>query len=197
MRRIVPIGLAVVLSAAIVVLTATSADARRRHKYKHYRMHGAPVMMVVPPAEAVRGPRARGDSNFIPADWQLQPADPKFNGRRYMAPDGSAWLALYSAPAEKDAIAAHLKNVAFADGEEVTYLRGARDWLAVSGLKGDRVYYRKVVLACGGTMWRHVAWEYPAQAKPVIDRMVERATQVLDRLAEESCSGDMFTHPKS
>ena len=72
----------------------------------------------------------RGDA-FIPAGWTLQPEDPNFSGRRYMAPDGSAWLALYSAPAEKDKVAAHLKNVAFADGEEVTYIRGARDWLAV------------------------------------------------------------------
>ena len=195
MRRIVPIGLAVVLSAATLVLSVTSADARRRHK--HYRMQGAPVMMVLPPMEAVRGARARGDSNFIPADWKLQPADPNFSGRRYMAPDGSAWLALYSAEANKDAIASHLKSVAFADGEDVTYLRGARDWLAVSGLKGERVYYRKVVLACGGTTWRHMAFEYPVQAKPVIDRRVERAAAVFDRLAEESCSGDVFTHPKN
>jgi serine/threonine-protein kinase len=194
MRRILSIGLVVVLSVATLVLSVASADARRRHKY--YRMHRAPVMMVIPPMEAVRGARGR-DSSFIPADWKLQPADPNFNGRRYIAPDGSAWLALYSAEASKDALAAHLKSVAFADGEDVTYLRGARDWLAVSGLKGDRVYYRKVVLACGGTMWRHMAFEYPAQAKPVIDRMVERAAQTLDRLAEESCGGDMFTHPKT
>ena len=88
----------------------------------------------------------RRSSSFIPADWKLQPDDPNFSGRRYMAPDGSAWLALYSAPADKVNVAVHLKNVAFADGEEITYLRGARDGLAVSGLKGDRVYYRKAAL---------------------------------------------------
>lgn len=153
------------------------------------------MMVVPPPMESVRGARARDDTNFIPAGWALQPADPKFSGRRYMAPDGSAWLALYSVQADRDALAAHLKNVAFADGEEVTYLRGARDWLAVTGFKGDRVYYRKVVLSCGGTTWRHIAFDYPAQAKPVIDRMVERASRVFDRLAEDSCGGDMFTHP--
>lgn len=201
MRRILLIGL-------ILVLSTTIADARRRHH--HYRWHRAPVMMIAPgiemPRGELRGPRAldmprdtrggRHDSNFIPADWKLQPEDPNFSGRRYIAPDGSAWLALYSAPAGKDGAAAHLKNVAFADGEEVTYLRGARDWLAVSGLKGDRVYYRKAALACGGTLWRHIAFEYPAQQKPVLDRLVERAAQVFDRLAEESCGGDLFTHPK-
>lgn len=159
-------------------------------------MHRAPVTLVVPPTEAARGARAPNDSNFIPAGWQLQPADPKFNGRRYIAPDGSAWLALYSVQADKDTLATHLKSVAFVDGEEVTYLRGARDWLAVAGVKGERVYYRKVVLSCGGTTWRHIAFDYPAQAKPVIDRMVESASKALDHLAGEPCGSDL-AHPKN
>ena len=199
----------ILLIALLLVLTVSDADARRRH---HRHWQHAPVMMM--PGIPMEMPRdmsrrdmrrhmremqrdvRRGDA-FIPAGWTLQPEDPSFSGRRYMAPDGSAWLALYSAPAEKDKVAAHLKNVAFAEGEEVTYLRGARDWLAVSGLKGDRVYYRKAALTCGGTLWRHIAFEYPAEQKPMLDRMVERAAQAFDRLAEESCSGDVFTHPKS
>ena len=197
-----------VLIALIVALSATAADARRRH---HHGWHRAPVMMLNPgmpgldvPREMARDMRGpdmpRGsprNSSFIPADWKLQAEDPNFSGRRYMAPDGSAWLALYSAPTDKESAAVHLKNVAFADGEEVTYLRGARDWLAVSGLKGDRVFYRKATLACGGASWRHIAFEYPAQQKAALDRVVERAAQAFDRLAEESCGGDLFTHPKS
>jgi hypothetical protein len=196
----------VLLITLILAVATTAADARRRH---HHRWHRAPVMMMIEPGiprleiprEMRDGRDMRGgdgrESGFIPADWKLQPEDPNFSGRRYIAPDGSAWLALYSAPAEKEKVAEHLKSVAFADGEEVTYLRGARDWLAVSGLKGDRVYYRKAALACGGTTWRHMAFEYPAQQKPLLDRVVERAARAFDRLAEESCSGDLFTHPKS
>jgi hypothetical protein len=208
----------ILLIALLLALTVSDADARRRH-HRHWR--GAPVMMMAPgmPVEMPRDLRGRdpgdmrgrdardmrgGDageprrsSSFIPADWKLQPEDPNFSGRRYLAPDGSAWLALYSAPAKKESAAAHLKDVTFAEGEEVTYLRGARDWLTVSGLKGDRVFYRKAMLACGGTTWRHIAFEYPAEQKPTLDRVVERAAQMFDRLAEESCSGDLFTHPKS
>lgn len=199
MGRILLIGL-------LLLLTVADADARRRH-HRHWQR--APAMMMVP-AMPMEMPRdmsrremrrhmremQRGDP-FIPADWKLQPEDPNFSGRRYMAPDGAAWLALYSAPADKDKAAEHLKNVAFAEGEDVTTIRGARDWLAVSGLKGDRVYYRKAALACGGTLWRHIAFEYPAEQKPVMDRVVERAAQAFDRLAGESCGGDLFTHPKS
>ena len=152
-----------VLAALIVAVTATAADARRRHHRHHYYKH-APVMLMMPGAvEAARGERGRIDSpaQLVPRDWQLMPPDPNWQGRRYMAPDGNAWLAFYATNAGNDATA-RFKAVAFADGEDVTYLRGERDRLTVSGLKGDRIFYRKVMLACGGTIWRHVAMEYPA-----------------------------------
>ena len=95
----------ILLVALILAVSATAADARRRH---HYRWHRAPVMMIGPGVPGMEMPREmrspdtremrgldmpraeRRDSGFIPADWKLQPEDPNFSGRRYMAPDGSA-----------------------------------------------------------------------------------------------------------
>jgi len=183
------------LIALILAVTATTADARRRH-HRDYIRH-APVMMVMPDAELARGMRGRVDrpAQFVPRDWQLQPPDPNWQGRRYLAPDGSAWLALYSSNAANDA-AARFKAVAFADGEEVTYLRGQRDRLTVSGLKGDRIFYRKVALACGGTQWRHIALEYPAQAKTRFDRYVENISRGFERIADDGCGDNLFTAPQ-
>src|SRR6266550_3082414 len=157
MRKAILIGL-------ILALTATSADARRRHHRGHYSFRHAPVMMVSPDAaEFAREPRGRIEaSQIVPRDWQLQPPDPNWQGRRYLAPDGNAWLALYSTNAANDT-AARFKAVAFADGEDVTYLRGERDRLTVSGLKGDRIFYRKVMLACGDTLFTA---PQPASAAP-------------------------------
>ena len=161
-------------------------------------------MLVTPDAaeamrdEEPRGPRGRGaqastQAAMIPRDWQLQPPDPNWNGRRYVAPDGAAWIALYASNAANDA-AARFKAVAFADGEEVTYLRGERDRLTVSGLKNDRIFYRKVMLACGGTSWRHVALEYPAEMKQRFDRYVTNVSRAFERVADESCGENVFTH---
>ena len=181
------------LILGVLGLTATDADARRRH-YRYYIRH-APVMLVTPDAaEAMRGARGRGtQASMIPRDWQLQPPDPNWNGRRYVAPDGAAWIALYASNAANDA-AARFKAVAFADGEEVTYLRGERDRLTVSGLKGDRIFYRKVLLACGGTSWRHVALEYPADMKERFDRYVTNVSRAFERVAGESCGENVFAH---
>jgi hypothetical protein len=43
-----------------------------------------------------------------------------------------------------------MKAVAFADGEQITHLRGERSWIEVSGFKGDRIFYRKAIVVCGG-----------------------------------------------
>lgn len=186
-----------VLAALIVAVTATTADARRRHhRYLVYQQ--APVMLMAPgAAEAMRSGRGRIDSpaQLVPRDWQLMPPDPNWQGRRYMAPDGNAWLAFYATNAANDATA-RFKAFAFADGEDVTYLRGERDRLTVSGLKGDRIFYRKVMLACGGTIWRHVAMEYPASAKVTFDRFVEGVSRGFDRIADDSCGDNLFSSPQ-
>ena len=155
----------IVLAALILAITASAADARRRHHHRFYVYKQAPVMLMAPDAGEMRSRRGRVDPvQLIPRDWQLLPPDPNWQGRRYMAPEGDAWLAFYATNAANDA-QARFKAVAFGDGEQVTYLHGERDRLTVSGLKGDNIFYRKVTLACGGTIWRHVALEYPAAAK--------------------------------
>lgn len=186
-----------VLAALIVAITATAADARRRHHHYRYYKY-APVMMMMPGAvEAARAERGRIDSpaQLVPRDWQLMPPDPNWQGRRYMAPDGKAWLAFYATNAANDATA-RFRAVAFADGEDVTYLRGERDRLTVSGLKGERIFYRKVMLACGGSVWRHVAMEYPADEKASFDRFVERMSRGFDRIADDSCGDNLFSSPQ-
>jgi hypothetical protein len=37
-------------------------------------------------------------------------------------------------------IGTHMQSVAFAEGESLTYLRGERDWIVVSGMKSDRIF---------------------------------------------------------
>ena len=183
-----------VLAVLILAVTASAADARRRHH--RYYIRQAPVMMIAPDFDA-RSSRGRiaHPAQLIPRDWQLQPADARWQGRRYIAPDGSAWLAFYATNAANDA-QARFQAVAFGEGEQVTYLQGTRDRLTVSGMKGDRIYYRKVMLACGGTMWRHLALEYPADAKFNFERFVERVSRGFDRVADDSCGDNLFSSPQ-
>ena len=193
-----------ILVLLLLVVTADSADARRRHHrhqyYDYYPQDSVPQngRNVAPGRDERRARgteddfRDRRDSRdsragFVPPTWQLQPPDPNWHGKRFVSPDGTSWLATYASTAEKEAIADHMKTIAFADGEQITYLRGERSWVAVSGFKGDRIFYRKAVLACGGRVWRHVALEYPAEQKRSLDAFVERASALIDATANEAC----------
>lgn len=186
-------------SAALVLMLlmlSPAADARGRHH--HFGRHFYFRQVLLPAPEAGRPDGARRDADvaeLVPRDWQLQPASPAWQGRRYVSPDGSAWIALYATHAANDA-AARFKAVAFGDGEELTYLSGARDRLTVSGLKGDAIFYRKVMLACGGTVWRHVAAEYPAAAKRNFDGIIERMSRAFERIADDACGESVFNHPQ-
>jgi len=189
-------------AAAVLILLAlspTSAAARWRHHHHHFGAHFSERPVGLPALEAPQGedrpaPSA-GIAALIPHDWQLQPASPAWQGRRYVSPDGSAWIAFYATSAANDA-AARFKAVAFGDGEELIFISGARDRLTVSGLKGDAMFYRKVMLACGGAAWRHVAMEYPASAQRSFEGFIARMSHAFERIADDACGESVFTHPQ-
>jgi hypothetical protein len=53
--------------------------------------------------------------------------------------------------------------------------------------KGERIFYRKVVVACGQRQWRHIAFEYPAEAKRAFDSLVTSMSKALDRSVDAYC----------
>jgi hypothetical protein len=146
-----------------------------------------------PRPESIGSARRGGESNIlalVPRDWRLQPPDSNWQGNRFVAPEGDAWLAFYAREADEPSRDQHLKAVGFVEGEDITYLQREGDWLAVSGLNGekhDRIFYRKVVLSCGGRLWRHFALEHPAAAKRAFEPLVASLSQELDRAADAGC----------
>ena len=80
-----------------------------------------------------------------------------------------------------------MQSVAFAEGETLTYLRGERDWIAVSGSKGDRIFYRKAIITCGGKAWHHIAFEYPIALKREMDPYVTRAAFIVNQAENDGC----------
>ena len=132
-------------------------------------------------AEAQRAPA------MVPADWTQETRQSPSEPLRYTSPDGTAWLTLYATPADKRG---SLRRAG--EGEEVTYRRVTPRFVAVSGYKGDRIFYRKSNLACHGTRWHHVALEYPAEDKRKLDGLVTRVAHTMNRF-DQDCSGSATT----
>jgi serine/threonine-protein kinase len=186
----------------------TCADARSRGRHPgHYRFWyanppgGLPNPAdrylsrgfgAVPDESSLRRYRD-GAAELVPADWELRPTDPTWRGKRYVSPDGLAWAAIYASPVEEDEVSAHMKAIAFADGETITYLRGEHNQIAVSGVKGDRIFYREAVLACAGKHWHHIAFEYPREAESIMEEFVSRASDAVQDSESDGCDTAMST----
>lgn len=117
-------------------------------------------------AEAQRRPP------IIPSSWVREPDDSQGLGRRYFSPDGTAWLVVYGSPVSRSPLRAQMDALASGPGERITYQRRTRHFIAVSGYKDDRIFYRKSNLACGGKRWHHIALEYPRADRRKMDAMV-------------------------
>lgn len=186
----------VLLVTCVLGLVAAASTAEARHGRRHW--HGY-YFAAVPyaygfgrPEDNFQRRRSRPESlspaDMVPANWQLQPPDPNWKGKRFLSPDGSSWLAVYAFPTGTEPIASHMQSVAFAEGETLTYLRGEHDWIVVSGTKGGRIYYRKAVIACSGKVWHHIAFEYPIERKRAMDPFVMRAAAIIDLAENDGCA---------
>ena len=189
----------VMLVLLILVFSATSAGARHRHRYHVFvpysypLRHTGPVTGVLDPYHPERSrsevtPPPDSTGGVIPPEWKKQSLDdPALKGGRFVSPDGSASFDFYTTAADDQPVTEHMKSFAFGDGEAITSLAGERTWIAASGFNGDRLFYRKAALACGGDRWHHIAFEYPANAKRRLQDVIRRAVEMLDSSQNKGC----------
>jgi hypothetical protein len=114
--------------------------------------------------------------SIVPNSWNLLPRDPHSPGRRFVAPSGDAWLWYFAVSVDPGAANLKRDQLTPLPTERVTYQRRGVGWLVSSGYRGDRIFYRKAILACNGTKWRHIEFEYPASEKRLFDNFVTRTS---------------------
>ena len=141
------------------------------------------LLVIGLPAAAQEG---RNDfPRIIPQEWTLLP--PKSNEWRAVSPRRDAWLSLYATPI-KGSVSSHLRAWGVNAGDRVTYQRQGRGWIVVSGYTAeDRIFYRKMMLACEGRKWHNLAFEYPASDKRAMDEFVTRASYALAAYNQAGC----------
>ncbi|WP_244635080.1 hypothetical protein [Methylosinus sp. C49] len=120
-----------------------------------------------------------GTTADLPKGWTMGEAPENDDGRVFTSPDRQAEIAVYGG------YRAFQKDQEFADrlapgeGESVTYAKKGKDWVVVSGTKGDRIFYRRSLLSCRGEIWNNVSIEYPASQKKKFDALVTRVSRSL------------------
>jgi hypothetical protein len=171
------------LALLILSTVVTAADARHRRHWFDSRSDYGTQQPSDPASDEPANQRTRGGptvASLIPSTWTAEPPRKDWDGKRFVSPDGASWVALYKSAVGSEPIADHMKGMVFAPGETVTYLRGERTWVAVSGYKDSHAFYRKAMLVCAGTAWNHVALEYPIESKNQMEPMAAAIAQALD-----------------
>ena len=125
--------------------------------------------------------------SIVPDGWRLLPPAQGTNERRFVSASGDAWLSLYAVPTQGQSVEYHMQQV-FQNTDQITYERRGLSWIVVSGYNGNRIFYRKAMLACHGRKWHHLAFEYPAAQKRTFDGFVTRASFALQAYQNVGCS---------
>lgn len=126
--------------------------------------------------------------SMVPDAWTLLPRAPDSLGRRFVSPTGDAWLWFFAVPVSREAaVNAKTDGASPPAMEQVTYEARGSDWIVTSGYRGNRIFYRRAMLACNNTKWRHIEFEYPAWEKRRFDSFVTRTSFALRAYKDVGC----------
>jgi hypothetical protein len=122
---------------------------------------------------------------LVPHGWSQELADPQTRTRRFVSPDGRSLLVTRQTMANRAALNRDMDTIAYRADENITYQRRGTSWIAVSGYRNGRIFYRKSNLACGGTRWHHIELEYPRREKLQMDATVTRIARGMTTYGED------------
>jgi hypothetical protein len=116
--------------------------------------------------------------NLVPPGWSTQQVEGRNDVIRYVSPDGAAVLTLHDLPRQGLSLREELADASGQSGE-ITYRRVADSWFVISGYRGERIFYTRVELACGGRRWHMAELTYPKEQKRKLDAAVTHASRTL------------------
>lgn len=120
----------------------------------------------------------------LPDGWVMTSQDADTKTRMFQSQDGQATLTTHQSKTSPD-LSRDMDEIAHHDGERVTYQRRGSTWIAVSGYRGDQIFYRKSNLACGGRRWHNIEFTYPISDKRRMDRAVTTMARAMTRYAND------------
>jgi hypothetical protein len=136
------------------------------------------ALAVVAPAQAER-------PNLVPNGWRQVSPPEGMVGRRFVSPDGRGSMMAWQTAANRSDRRGDLDRLASRDGERITYRQRGTNWIVVSGYRGDDIFYRKSNLACGGTRWNTIEFEYPRSEKLKMDSAVTSIQRAMTRYSDQ------------
>jgi hypothetical protein len=121
-----------------------------------------------------------GVSADIPRDWRAGRPPENGDGLQFTSPDGTATITVSGGYRIADSVAEALNSEQAPDeGETVTYQTRGPRMAVISGMRGQTIFYRKVVLSCNDQVMNRVSIEYPLARKQQFDALVSHVAASL------------------
>ncbi len=104
------------------------------------------------------------------------PPDPSVPGTAFISADGKAKLAIGSWSNDKNESPLQFRDKLLSDTRyaTLTYRPRGRSWFVLSGYRGDKIYYEKVIYSCSKRVVNAFAIMYPIAQRSLYDSIVER-----------------------
>jgi len=134
-----------------------------------------------------------GFSIEYPSDL-FTPDEPPFNnaGRSFQSKDGKAQFSVWgSANALEQSLDEYRTGfMEVEDYSNVTYQPKGSNWFVLSGVRGDRIFYEKVILSCRNETVNTLRVYYPTVEKARYDKIVTRLEETFRTgpgIGDEDC----------
>ena len=138
------------------------------------------VVLLCAPALALAGQQWQpyvndrfGVHADVPQGWASGNPPENNDGLTFTSPDGTAQVAVWGSFQADDSLDnAFATESAPNDGETITYKTRGKQSLVISGVKGETIFYRRLVLSCRNSVWNGVEITYPKAKKAAFDPLV-------------------------
>ena len=97
------------------------------------------------------------------------------DGRKFVSSDGAVKLVVFAAHNAQNMSIDEYRGTLlkeFKGHDHIGYGPRGNSWFVLSGLRGDSIYYEKVLFACGGRIINAFALTYPQDRKQAFDAIV-------------------------
>lgn len=137
------------------------------------------------PAQAQPGYRAHHNARFgvgagVPRSWKAGREPDNGDGLAFKSPDETAVITVSGMLNISDTVAEAMADEERArDGEIITYRSKGPRQAAISGTRGNVIFYRKTIMSCGDQVLNHLSIEYPTAQKKIYDGLVAHVSASL------------------
>jgi len=113
-----------------------------------------------------------------PDSWfEAGPESANGDGRAFTTPDGSARIVTFASHNTEGMSLREYRTTLLEDVggyRELTYSPVGKTWFVLSGYRGDRIYYEKVMFSCGGRIINVLSISFPESEKPAYSPVIEK-----------------------